>query len=133
MSEWYCSVPNKRFCAARRPRGNDRIRRFFGSENQDWEQLNHLKVSIERRLEIEREQFKTLADLELFIATRERNSAARRGRCSSSIQNAIWTVCFSVWSAVVHHKLPRVRCAGFFRASSLRLGWKAKLERATLP
>lgn len=62
--------PDKRFIKARTAQGNDRIRRFFGSEGQDWEQLNTLKMLVEERLEVEKENFVTLEDLEQFIATR---------------------------------------------------------------
>ena len=58
------------FIGARTSSSNQRIRRFFGSEDCDWEQINALKAAVEERLEAEGEQFRTLEDLERFIATR---------------------------------------------------------------
>lgn len=55
---------------ARTAKGNQRIRRFFGSEDDDWAQINAVKFSIEQRLKVEGERFQSLADLEQFIATR---------------------------------------------------------------
>jgi hypothetical protein len=64
----FCPEPH--FLRARTATSNQRIRRFFGSADHDWEQINALKTAIEDRLEIEGERFKTLPDLEHFIATR---------------------------------------------------------------
>ncbi len=60
--------PELHFIAARVSHNNDRIRRFFSPEQADWKQINALKNSIVRRLEVENETFRTLTDLERFIA-----------------------------------------------------------------
>ncbi|MBI4527523.1 MAG: DUF3037 domain-containing protein [Deltaproteobacteria bacterium] len=62
--------PERRFIRAKTAQGNDRIRKFFGSEDNDWTQINAIKNSIEGRLEVAGQQFKTLEDLTSFIATR---------------------------------------------------------------
>jgi hypothetical protein len=62
--------PERDFLGVRTAKGNDRIRRFFGSGDHDWGQVNAVKLSIQRRLEADRERFKGLADLERFAATR---------------------------------------------------------------
>jgi hypothetical protein len=64
----FCPEPH--FIRARTTRSNQRIRRFFGSEDRDWEQINVLKLAVEERLAVEGEHFRTLEDLERFIATR---------------------------------------------------------------
>jgi hypothetical protein len=64
----FCPEPH--FIQARTASSNQRIRRFFGSEDSDWEQINALKTAIEERLETEGQQFRKLEDLERFIATR---------------------------------------------------------------
>jgi len=60
--------PERQFIQARVSHDNDRIRRFFSPEKADWAQLNALKDSLVRRLEVEGDNFKTLADLDRFIA-----------------------------------------------------------------
>lgn len=60
--------PERQFIQARVSHNNDRIRRFFSPEQTDWPQLNALKDSVARRLEVESESFKTLEDLQRFIA-----------------------------------------------------------------
>jgi hypothetical protein len=62
--------PEPFFLKARTARGNQRIRRFFQPDDPDWDQINLLKNSIERRLTVDREQFRDLAALERFAATR---------------------------------------------------------------
>jgi hypothetical protein len=62
--------PEPHFIGARTSTSNQRIRRFFGSEDCDWDQINALKAAVEERLEAEGEHFRTLEDLERFIATR---------------------------------------------------------------
>jgi hypothetical protein len=62
--------PERKYLGVRTSTGNDRIRRFFRPLDVDRVQLNAIKMSIQRRLEIERDQFKQLADLEKFIVTR---------------------------------------------------------------
>jgi hypothetical protein len=62
--------PERGFIRAKTAQGNDRIRRFFGSQDSDWTQINALKSSIENRLEIACQHFKSLEDLTNFISTR---------------------------------------------------------------
>ncbi len=58
------------YLGVRTARGDGRIRRFFGSKGLDRERLHSTKLSIQRRLMIDRDQFTTLAALEQFAATR---------------------------------------------------------------
>lgn len=62
--------PEVEYLEARTALGNDRIRRFFQPAEPDWEQINLMKRSIERRLRVDRDQFRDLAALERFAATR---------------------------------------------------------------
>lgn len=62
--------PERRFIRAKTAQGNDRVRRFFGSQDNDWTQINAIKNSIENRLEVAGHDFKSLADLTNFISTR---------------------------------------------------------------
>lgn len=62
--------PEQQFIRARVARSNQRIRKFFGSEERDWDQLNALKTAVEERLEVEAERFRTLEVLQDFINTR---------------------------------------------------------------
>lgn len=62
--------PERRFIRARTAQSNDRIRRFFGSEDNDWTQINAIKATVEKRLEVAAASFRSLADLNQFIATR---------------------------------------------------------------
>lgn len=62
--------PELDYMGVRTAKGNDRIRRFFRPKDIDRDQLNTMKLSIQRRLEIDREEFRELADLEKFAATR---------------------------------------------------------------
>ena len=64
----FCPEPH--FIRARTSSSNQRIGRYFGSEDCDWDQINALKAAIEERLEAEGTQFRKLEDLERFIATR---------------------------------------------------------------
>ncbi|HEX2971601.1 MAG TPA: hypothetical protein VHP11_04680 [Tepidisphaeraceae bacterium] len=50
-----------------------RIRRFFGEDVAGYHQLNAMKDSLARRIEIEKDQFTTLEDLQQFFATRGNN------------------------------------------------------------
>ena len=61
-------VPEKRFVQARFSGGNDRVRRFFGKRDLDF--INHQKHALETRLTKDSDRFKTLSDLENFIAKR---------------------------------------------------------------
>ena len=62
--------PDERFIRAKTCAGNDRIRRFFGSEQRDWERIAVIKSSVEKRLVNDAGSFQTLEDLERFRATR---------------------------------------------------------------
>jgi hypothetical protein len=62
--------PELGYIRAKTAQGNDRIRRFFGSEDNDWTQINAIKNSIENRLEVAGRYFKSLEDLTSFISTR---------------------------------------------------------------
>ncbi len=62
--------PEQGFIGARTARGNQRIAGFFHRTTFNKHQLNAAKKAIEKRLEVEREQFKTLDDLQRFIDTR---------------------------------------------------------------
>lgn len=62
--------PEHKFIRAKTAQGNDRIRRFFGSEDNDWTQINAIKNSIETRLEVVGKDFRNLHDLTNFISTR---------------------------------------------------------------
>lgn len=62
--------PELGFIRAKIAQGNDRIRRFFGSEDNDWTQINAIKNAIINRLEVTGKDFKTIDDLTTFISTR---------------------------------------------------------------
>jgi Protein of unknown function (DUF3037) len=62
--------PEPHFIAARTACSVQRIRRFFGSEDRDWEQIKAMISAVEERLTVEGDHFRTLQDLERFIATR---------------------------------------------------------------
>src|SRR5260370_42102191 len=62
--------PERCFLKARPARGNKRIKRFFGSEGQDWSRTDSFKIAVEERLDVENGAINTLEDLERFIATR---------------------------------------------------------------
>jgi len=62
--------PERGFLRARIAQGNDRIRRFFGSQDSDWTQINAIKNAIVNRLEVTGKDFKSLDDLTTFISTR---------------------------------------------------------------
>ena len=64
----FCPEPH--FIRARTTDSVQRIRRFFGSADRDWEQIREAKTAIEERLEVEGEHFRTLQDLQHFIETR---------------------------------------------------------------
>jgi hypothetical protein len=61
--------PAKNFLEVRTAHRNDRIRRLFGRD-KDWKQINAIKLSVERRLKTDRDQFQEAADLERFATTR---------------------------------------------------------------
>ncbi len=58
------------FLQAKTAPGNDRIRRFFSPVDPDWEQINLIKFSVQRRLTVDRDQFRTLDALKQYAATR---------------------------------------------------------------
>jgi hypothetical protein len=62
--------PERGFLRAKTAQGNDRIRRFFGSQDNDWTQINAIKNAIVNRLELTGKDFRSLDDLTNFIATR---------------------------------------------------------------
>ena len=62
--------PDRDFLEARTSRDNARIRHFFGDEGHDWVRINLYKLGIEDRLKIEKDQLRTLDDLQGFIARR---------------------------------------------------------------
>jgi hypothetical protein len=64
----FCPEPH--FLGARTTTSVQRIRRFFGSQDHDWEQVRAAIGSVEERFEAEGARFRTLEELERFIATR---------------------------------------------------------------
>src|SRR5262245_17288017 len=62
--------PSLDFIEARTAGGNDRVRRFFRGQPMDLEQVNVMKRSIERRLRVEADRFKTFEDLQNFVESR---------------------------------------------------------------
>lgn len=62
--------PERRFISARTTTENGRARKLFGADTFDPFQLNAAKKAIEERLEVERDRFRTLDDLQKFIDTR---------------------------------------------------------------
>ena len=62
--------PEVRFIEARTATGNDRARRFFGTDSFDPSRLRTAKRAIEDRIRVSRDDFRTLEDLNTFIQTR---------------------------------------------------------------
>jgi len=62
--------PEAEFIAARTAHGNRQAEKLVAREALDRAGLNAAKRAIERRLEVERESFKTLDDLQRFVDTR---------------------------------------------------------------
>ena len=62
--------PEVRFIRAKTSAGNDRIRRFFGTDILDKERIALIKHTVEKRLAVDANAFRTLEDLEHFRATR---------------------------------------------------------------
>lgn len=62
--------PELPFLAARIARDNDRIRKFFGSQDLDWQKLRLLKAAFEDRVAAEAETIRTLDQLQEFIDLR---------------------------------------------------------------
>jgi len=62
--------PELEFVKARTAAGNDRVARFFGREAFDKVRINAAKRSIERRIQVDRDSFRTPEDLVRFMDTR---------------------------------------------------------------
>jgi hypothetical protein len=62
--------PTKDYLGARLSQGDDRLRRFFKGEQLDSHAVNAAKRAIFQRLQMGRESFQTLDDLQQFIDTR---------------------------------------------------------------
>lgn len=62
--------PEIGFVGARTTDGNDRISHFFGRDSFDAQRVNAAKQAIEKRLEVDRESFRTPEDMVRFIDTR---------------------------------------------------------------
>ena len=62
--------PEIGFVKARTAAGNDRARKFFGYDSFDKRRLNAAKRAIERRLEVDRESFRSPEDIVRFMDTR---------------------------------------------------------------
>ena len=62
--------PQQRFLEAKLMKSNNRIRRFFGEEADNYEHLNAMKDALVKRLEVERVEFAQLEDLQQFVQTR---------------------------------------------------------------
>lgn len=63
--------PSLEFLGAKIARGNTKIRKAFG--NQDWSLVNAQKHAIKERIEIARQQFQGLEDLQEYAARRANN------------------------------------------------------------
>lgn len=62
--------PEIQFLAARTAASNDRAAMLVGCGGLDEAALNSAKRAVERRLEVDREAFQTLEDLQRFVASR---------------------------------------------------------------
>jgi hypothetical protein len=62
--------PEEQFIGVRTAAGNRRAARLVGQTGIDSASLNAAKTAIERRLEVDREGFQTLEDLQRFVDTR---------------------------------------------------------------
>src|SRR5205807_326879 len=62
--------PELHFLAARTTDSIQRVRRFFGSEDGDWQQIRAEVSAVEDRLAAVGDQIRTPQELERFIATR---------------------------------------------------------------
>lgn len=72
--------PEVGFVKARTAEGNDRIRRFFRGQPIDLVRVNAAKRSIERRVEVDRDNFSTPEDLVRFMDTRGNDILLTRPR-----------------------------------------------------
>jgi hypothetical protein len=65
--------PDKHFLKAQTATGNDRVRRFFGPEENvdlDLDRLNALKAAFEERVAVEAERLRTLEEFRQFVDSR---------------------------------------------------------------
>lgn len=62
--------PESGFLKALISQNNSRIIKFFGSEGQDWKQINAIKKGLQDRLEKEHPSMRTVDDFRQFVATR---------------------------------------------------------------
>ncbi|MCH8043866.1 MAG: DUF3037 domain-containing protein [Planctomycetes bacterium] len=62
--------PERSFLKARTSTSNERIRKFFGTEDYDSSQISSLKKGIEERLQTEHSRIRTLKDLQRFVSLR---------------------------------------------------------------
>ena len=62
--------PSGGYLDAKVSEGNDRVRRFFGTQSFDPQLVTDAKSALVNRLRIERDRFKTQEDLIQFVATR---------------------------------------------------------------
>jgi len=65
--------PDANFIAARMTESNARARQFFGPDQVELAGLASAKVAFQKRFEVERQDFRELADLQNFVATRAGN------------------------------------------------------------
>lgn len=59
-------APHHGFIKARMATGNDRVRRFFGPDARGLESINFMKQALATRIEVERDQLKSVEDLQRF-------------------------------------------------------------------
>src|SRR6266508_1608612 len=62
--------PERHFLKARTGHAARRIQQFFGLKGEEKWRIDSLRISIEERLKIEKQNFQSVEDLERFIATR---------------------------------------------------------------
>lgn len=62
--------PEKRFLDVKMAGGNDRVRRFFDTENLDLARINSMKMTFAERIRQQAGSILTAEDFKLFIATR---------------------------------------------------------------
>ena len=65
--------PDHQFIRAKVSSAVGRIRRFFGEDVGGYQHLNAMKEALAKRIEIEKDQFTTLEDLQQFVLTRGNN------------------------------------------------------------
>lgn len=62
--------PEHKFLKAKLLKNNNRIKRFFGDEADNYQHLNAMKDALARRLEVEQSDLTTLEELQTFVSTR---------------------------------------------------------------